>query len=248
MSENITCYIVDDERFAAERLAAKLNKLYPQISVKGTYYSWEDALHALRKQQPDILFLDISMPEKNGIDLLRLLPEIECEIIFTTAYTEYTQEAIQFFATGYLLKPIDDAKMMACTDKAIERSRHKRMGRQEAPPTSEMKIGIPNRRGINYVNIQDILYLESVNKCTRVVFLHNELISAHNLGTFKKLIEHNAFYPAHRSYIINLNHIVSYQSEGYVVMTDKKEIPISKNLREDFQARFLTITRSDKRS
>lgn len=243
MSDKVICYIVDDERFAVERLTAKLNQLYPNISIEGAFYTWEQALHTLRNRQPDILFLDISMPEKSGIDLLRLLPGIECEIIFTTAYTEYTQEAIEFFATGYLLKPFDDTKLTTCVDKAIERSRSKRSAKQDAPATHEMKIGIPNRKGINYVNIEEILYLESVNKCTRVVFADNQIISAHSLGTFRKLIEHNSFYAPHRSYIINLNHIVSYQSEGFVVMSNKQEIPVSKNLREDFQARFITISK-----
>ncbi len=244
MTEQITCMIVDDEADAIERLTMKLGKLYQHLTITGSYQSWEEALNALRKQQPDILFLDISMPEKNGMDMLRLLPEIECEIIFTTAYADYVMESIRFFATGYLLKPIDDEEMVASIDKAIERSQHKRLAKQEPPAVSNMKLGIPNRKGIDYVNINDIIYLESVNKYTRIVMTDSELLSSHYLGTFRKLVENHSFYPVHRSYIVNLGCIVRYQSEGFVVMSDKKEIPVSKNLREDFLARFVTVTKA----
>ncbi len=245
MSHKITCVIVDDEPDAAELLSFNLGRLYQDIAVEGIYFSWRDALNALRQQQPDILFLDISLPEKNGIDMLQLLPEIKCEIIFTTAYAEYALEAFQFFAIGYLLKPLTDKPLTTVVDKAIERIMEKKGLVPEADSfRSHPKIGIPNRKGIDYVNVNDILYLESASGYTRIALDGSELLSSHNLGTFKKLLESSFFYLVHRSYIINLNYIVRYQSEGYVVMSDKKEIPVSKNLRDDFLAHFFTVSKA----
>src|SRR5690606_29400950 len=120
MNDAISCMIVDDEPVVASLLAMNLQRLYQDMEISGMYYTWRDALNALRKQQPDMLFLDISMPEKNGMDMLRLLPEITCEVIFTTAYTEYAFEAFGFHAAGYLLKPMTDVDMTTVIDKAIE--------------------------------------------------------------------------------------------------------------------------------
>ncbi len=245
MNEQITCMIVDDEPAVAGLLAMNLQRLYQDIEITGLLYTWRDALNALRKQSPDILFLDISMPEKNGMDMLRLLPDIECEVIFTTAYTEYALEAFEFQAAGYLLKPMTDVAMTTVIDKTIEKVRGKYLlkKKNQAPP-ADQKLGIPDRRGIDYVNIHDILYLESVNRYTRIVLTDSELVSSYNLGAFKKLLENNFFYPVHRSYIVNLNCIVRYQSDGFVIMSDKKEIPVSQSLREEFLARFSTVARA----
>ncbi len=240
MSERITCMIVDDEQDAIDLLVSNLNDIYPSVAIAGTYQSWKDALTALRAQQPDILFLDISMPGKNGMDMLKLLPVIECEIIFTTAFSEYALDAFQFFATGYLLKPIDDMELASAIEKAVERVRHRRI---VGAPSQGQKLGIPNRKGIDYVNLHDILYLESVNKYTKVITAEAELLSPHNIGTFKKLVESDFFFPVHRSYIINVNYMVRYESEGFVIMTDKKEIPVARAVREDFLARFITVTK-----
>ena len=128
---NYTCIIVDDEQDAVDLLIARLGYLYKDIEVMGYYNNWEEALHALRIKTPDILFQDISMPEKTGMDLLKLLPDLQSEIIFTTAYSEFAFEAFKFSATGYILKPVEDSELTKAINKAVERINYKRHSKQD---------------------------------------------------------------------------------------------------------------------
>src|SRR5687768_13513390 len=113
MNNNFSCVIIDDEPNAVSLLASIIKDLYPNLEIKATCNNWKDALNSLRNNHYDIIFLDVSMPGKNGIDLIKLLPSLESEIIFTTAHQEYAIDAFKLFATGYILKPIDEYELSA---------------------------------------------------------------------------------------------------------------------------------------
>jgi two-component system LytT family response regulator len=246
MEEKLKCVIVDDESNAVELLAALLADLYEQVEITGKYHSWKDALNGLRQRKPDILLLDISMPGKSGIDMLRLLSDIDFEVIFITAHAEYALDAFRFFATGYLLKPVDEQDLVAVMDKAIERIGLKRKqgaAPVAASPEHPMKLGIPNSKGIDYVNLSDILYFESCNKYTKVVTKAATLLSPYNIGSFKKLVASDLFYPVHQSWLVNLLHVVRFDANGCVVMTDKKEIPVARSVKKDFLRHFITASK-----
>ena len=236
MANNYTCIIVDDEQDAIELLIDRLGKLYKNIIINGTYSYWEDALAALRKENPDLLLMDISMPGKNSIELLKLLPGLESEIVFITAHENYAIDAFAFSTSGYILKPIDDAELSAAINKAIDRVHNKRLAKQNTGSSTlaKGKIGIPNNHGIDYISIDEILYLESTNKCTKIVTGKSEYISSTHLGRFKNLIDKHHFFQVHRSFIINLDCILRYESSGIVIMSNKKQIPVSRNIKNDF--------------
>ena len=235
MFNNFSCIIVDDELDAIELLTFRLKHLYSNVSIMGTYSKWEKALEALRVQKCDLLFMDISMPGKSGINLLKLLPNLDCELIFVTAHDNYALEAYSLSASGYILKPIDDNELSNAVDKAVERTRNKKIAKQAANATLiSDKIAIPSSNGIDYLSIKDILYLESTNKCTKIVTNKGELVSTQNLGKYQNLIDHHSFYQVHRSFIINLNCILRYELTGMIIMADNKEIPLSRNVKNDF--------------
>lgn len=126
MSHNqFTCIIVDDEPKAVELLKKYIHTYHENIKVINTFTNSTTAAMALAEQQVDILFLDISMPGKTGIELLRQLPGLSAEVIFVTAYPEYALNAFEFSPTGYLLKPIDVNELQKAVDKAIERILYK---------------------------------------------------------------------------------------------------------------------------
>jgi len=246
MQNNFTCIVIYDEPDAIEMLTDSIKGLFINVNILGTYTSWKDALAAIRQQKADILFLDISMPEKNGIDLLKLIPDVENEIIFTTAYSEYAIDAFKFSATGYLLKPIDDAELLKAVNKAIERIRYKKAATKESTDKNiDTKIGIPNNKGIDYISISDIIYLESVNKCTKIITKNSQLVSSFNIGRFKNLTEHLQFFQVHRSFIVNINCIIRYESTGNIIMTNNKEVPVSRNVKDEFLSLFNTIKSSN---
>lgn len=240
MKSNIKCIIVDDEQDAIELLSARLDMLYKNLEIAGCYTTWQAALNALQTIKPDIVFMDISMPGKNGMDLLRLVPMTEAEIIFITAYEEYALKAFEFNTSGYILKPIDDEELAHSVDKAINRTRNKRNEEVQQP----VKIGIPDSKGVTYVNITDIQYLEAVSGYTRVVLYDGVLLSSFNLGKFRTVIQSNIFFQVHRSYLVNLNAISRYKSTGEIVMRDQTEIPVAKSVRQEFLNLFSMVSKT----
>ena len=242
MTGNLTCVIIDDEQDAIELLAHQLYHLYTNIMILGTYTRWDEALAALRTIPCDIVFMDISMPGKTGINLLKLLPGLQSEIIFVTAYEEYAIDAFSFSTSGYILKPVDDAALVAAVNKAAERASHRKaalhqQGANSGLPLSD-KIGIPNKNGVDYIDIHTIIYLESANKCTKIVTDKTEYLSAHHLGKYNNLITQYKFYQVHRSFIINPVKIQRYESSGVVIMSNKQELPVSRALRNIFMNMF----------
>lgn len=243
MKHIFSCAIVDDEPHAIEFLADKLAELYDNLIITGTYGNWKDALPALRNEDLDLLFLDISMPQKNGFNLLSLVPQLKAEIIFVTAYSEYALTAFDFSATGYILKPIKDAVLTKTVDKALERRLNKKLLREPAQPEggskgANLKIGIPNSKGLDYINTEDILYLEATRRYTRIVEKGRETLSSYNIGKFWPLLEPHLFYKVHRSFIVNLNYVNRYESVGIITLSNNKKIPVSKNVRDNFLSIF----------
>lgn len=245
MNDTFSCTIVDDEPKAAELLNEVVRELYGNIIVNGVYHSWQTAYAALKANEPDILFLDIQMPQKNGMDMLKLLPELKSEIIFVTAFSDQALQAFNFSASGYILKPINDAMLVKAIDKAIERIRHKRTAAQKTTDLSHIasKIGIPNNKGTDYINIDSIIYLEATKRYTSVVTAANDFLSSYSIGKFKEMLEGHEFYQIHRSFIINLNYVKRYESSGIVIMSNGKEIPVSKNAKDEFLQMFERISK-----
>lgn len=239
MNRNFTCAIVDDEPDAVELLKHRIELLYPNIFVSGTFMKWQEAVSALRTNSYDILFSDISMPGKNGLDLLKLLPDLDCEIIFVTAHEDYALKAFSFAASGYILKPIDDVELSSAINRSLERVMNKSLARENQKSVAiQEKVRIPGKQSIDYVNVSDILYLESVNKCTQIVTGTTKYLASVNLGAYKYLAEGGLFFQVHRSFIVNLNAITRYASSGVVIMNDRREIPVARMIRQEFLSLF----------
>lgn len=233
--------IVDDEPKMGALLLEILNDLFPNIEVDAPYTNWKDAIKAVHNTQPHILFMDISMPEKSGFDILNLLPDIDAEIIFVTAHSEFAIEAFEHAAAGYILKPINEAKLVDTVNRVLKKIEKKNVPNNKPVPS---KIGIPDNDSIVYYNLSDIIYLESVNRYTQVVTDDQSITSSYSLGTYKKTLLDSTdsnFLLAHRSFIINLEHVVRFDANNFVVMTNGKEIPISKNSKADFLSKLKKV-------
>lgn len=241
------CMIIDDEPKAIELLKQRLKILFPNLKVVDTFTNWTQGVEALRTKSVDILFLDISMPEKSGIDMLKFFPHRSFEVIYVTAHAEYAVDAIKLSAVGYVLKPIDDYELSFAIEKALERLDGKEKAGTESggakPSNTSIKLGIPNIKGVDYINPEQILYFESVNKYTKVVTKEYSIVSSYNLAEFKKIIDDSYFFQVHRSYIVNLHHVKRYETSGSIVMEDDMQIPVSKSIRAEFMNTFSKISR-----
>lgn len=248
MTTRYSCIIIDDEDFAIGLLTESLRGLYNNIDVIGAYTAWKDALEALRMQKADIIFMDISMGSKTGFDLLKLVPNLDGEIIFITAHAEYALEAFSHTASGYVVKPVRDKDLAIAVDKAMERIKNKKAAQRNARTFIDGKIGIANNNGIDYLDTSDILYFEAVEGYTKVITNSSSILSSFRIGKVASILDGMPFSQVHRSYIVNLNHISRYDSSGFVVMANKDEVPVSKSYRDSFLHFFNTLSHSADRS
>lgn len=230
----VKCCIVDDERMASELLYDLVQKLYPEIEIVGVCNTWTKALTVLRNNDVDILFMDISMPEKSGIDVLSMLPTIEAEVIFVTAYTEFAYSAFKFQPAGYVVKPVEDGELKVAVEKALKRIYAKKG--YETKTELDNRIGIPNVKGVEYKNISDIIYLEAQNSSTKIITKTETVFSAYPLAKYKQQLETYPFFQISRSYLVNLNCIVKYLHTGNVVTTNGHELAVSKSSKDELLA------------
>lgn len=229
------CLIIDDEPKAIELLKDSIAELYENLEVIATYSDWKPALQALKANVADLVFLDISMPQKNGMDLLTMVPDMTSEVIFVTAYSEHAIDAFGFGASGYVLKPINDTFLYKTINKAIERINHKRAAITGVAiqTQSNNKIGIPSQKGIDYIDVNDILYLESINRYTSVVMKNDKLLSSYSIGKYRPMLDGFSFCQVHRSFIVNLKHVKRYEHPGTVHMTNGIAIPVSRQNKDE---------------
>ena len=231
MYSKATCIITDDEPKMVELLSDILTELYPEITILGEYTDWRAALAGIKRDKPDILFMDISMPEKSGFDLLELISDKRFEVIFVTAHTEYAIDAFNFDVCGYILKPINDKLLAKAVDRAIGRIETKRKAFTVNTDIKNYRIGIPDDSG------------ETSNRYTKVVTTEAEILSSYNIGRYQEILTYNIFYQIHRSFIININHVNRYDTTGFVIMNNGTEIPVSRKNKDEFLQLFNRISR-----
>ncbi len=232
--------IVDDEKKAVKNLENKMKKMFPGANYLQGFTSPEKALEFLKTTQPDVVFLDIEMPGMTGFDLLSALENPEFEVIFVTAYDQYAIRAIKHAAIGYVLKPIDNEELEEAVRKAIDNLDKKKALEHNRHLLDLLKdktefISIPTTDGYLFIKPESVMRLEGAGGYTKIFCEDGrELLSSYNLGKFREVFGGKHFFQVHRSHIININYVTAYLHEGYIVMKDDTNIPLSKNKKDDF--------------
>jgi len=243
---NITAILVDDEISNLKGLQKKINTFFPEIEILNLYQKPEDAIVAIENQQPDILFLDIEMPRINGFELLSRLKKVNFKVIFVTAYSDYAIEAFKKNAIDYILKPIDNDDLMIAVNKTLdiinlksERDNNAKLVSVLAENISKInKIIVPTSKGISFIPYTEVLHLEGYDGYTKIHLIDNTILtSSYNLGKFEKSLS-ATFFKCHKSHIINLESVRSFENEGYLVLVNSTRIPISKANRKIFLELF----------
>jgi len=246
MNHSYTSIIIDDEQLSIDLLQENLASVAPYIDVTETSTSWSKALEALRRTPYDIIFLDISMQGRNGMDLLKIVPELKSEVIFITAYAEYALDAFRLAAAGYIVKPVDPVDLANTLRKTTERIDQRRLTERALSvqsPAADRKIGIPQNKIINYVSYRDIIMLEAWNAYTKVHTTDEVIICSYNIGKLNSLLDRHLFFQVHRSFVVNLDHVARYDTQGIIFMDNNTQVPVSRNFREDFLGLFTRINR-----
>lgn len=239
----ITAILIDDERKALAILKNKIEQEYPQITIIGTTQFPKEGLQLIQDLKPQLVFLDIAMPEMSGFDLLKKVGNPDFEIIFVTAFDTYAVDAIRHCAIGYLVKPIDTEDFIEAMDNAIQNINQKTASLKNRllienlgiPIQQKKRIAISSADGLEFVKIKDIIYCEGVKGYTKVnLATRKAILSTQSIGYFNKLLENQDFYMVHKSYIININHLEKYLNEGVAVLTDNINVPVSRTRKSDF--------------
>ena len=233
--------IVDDEPYCCETITTLLED-NREVEVIAECYNAADALDAIQKHMPDIVFLDVEMPKMNGFEMLEQLPSVNFEIIFTTSYDQYALKAIRFSAIDYLLKPVDSDELQKAVKKVIQRSQKPiaqqleiLMQKIHSPSTPVSKIAMPTMEGLQMIQVEQIISCESDSNYT-ILYLKgkNKKVVSSTLKEIEELLEDHAFARVHRCYLVNLNEIEKYVKGegGYVVMSDGSSVDVSRNKKE----------------
>jgi two-component system, LytTR family, response regulator len=247
----MTAIIIDDELSGREVLKKLLELHCPDITVLKTLNSIESGLKSILEDKPELVFLDIQMPNASGFDLLNQLQKIEFEIIFVTAHDNYAIKAFKYSAIDYLLKPIKVSELIDSVDKAKEKMNNNqsrdnvKFMLEKISPTKKTflnnKILLPTLGGYNIIDISEIVYCNSESNYTRFHFIDGKtLMVSKTLKEFESLLLENYFFRIHRSYIINLNCIAKYNKGkgGEVVMKDGAVLEVSREKKDEFLKLF----------
>jgi two-component system LytT family response regulator len=240
--------IVDDELKSRESLKKMLETFCEDVEVAALCQNVDEGLEAIAKHQPDVVFLDIQMQRETGFDLLTRLPEIDFEVIFTTAHSEYAIKAIKFSAIDYLLKPIDVEELRAAILKVKNKQNGNITERLEhllkniKSGTSEnFKLALPTAEGLTFIKTSEILYCKASGNYTEI-FMHDgkKYLVSRQLKEYDDLLSDHDFFRIHHSFLININYIKNYVrgEGGYVVMNDNASLDVSRRKKDAFLERI----------
>ncbi|MDA3891440.1 MAG: LytTR family DNA-binding domain-containing protein [Salinivirgaceae bacterium] len=251
----IKAVIVDDELDAIESVKLLLNENFSNITIVGTAQSVADAECVINSSNPDIVFLDIEMPDGNGFDVLERIPNRNFSVIFITAYNQYAIKAFKYSAIDYILKPIDITDFLNAVGKYSENVLHSPQVEDKIDVLLENingkkpeKIALSTSESIEFVKITDIIQIEAEGSYSTLKFIdQTELVVSKNLGEFESLLEDHPFYRPHQSHLINLQHVKKVTRMGNEIVMDDGSIAfLSRRKKNQFMELMSTLVQHKK--
>jgi two-component system, LytTR family, response regulator len=236
----ITTFIIDDEPASVEALRLKIQRVTDEIEIVETFNSAIEATKKINDFVPDLVFLDIEMPEMDGFIFLSQFQDRHFEVIITTAHNEYAIQAVRQSVIDFLLKPINTIELGEAIERVKQKIKTKR--KTDRPSAQKLnaqfdKIPVPSMRGLLFLPVKEILYLISDGNYTSI-FLENKqkIVSSRNLGDYETILTNLNFFRIHHSTIINLSQIREYLKGdgGSVILSDGTELDVSKRKKKEF--------------
>lgn len=239
---SIRAVIVDDEAIARDVLAKYLKKYCPQIELIGEAENSTQGTELILDKKPQLVFLDVEMPYGNAFDVLEATQEHEFEVVFITAFSEYSLKALNLSAAYYILKPIDIKELIAAVEKVETEIENKQQFNKNKVilenlknPKEKQQIILPTQSGFDIVKLKDIIRFQADGNFTQV---HTTNESQKLICKFLKHFQDILSYPfirIHRSHIVNINFIKSYQKGkgGFVIMQDGSEVEVSQTYKKE---------------
>lgn len=242
----IQALIIDDEKPASELLSTLIREFIPDVKILGEAHSVKAGIQMINALQPELVFLDIQMPQGGGFALLRSFDKLPFSVIFTTAYDQYAIKAIQYSALDYILKPITLKRLQDSVSRF--RKKKEQEDQQEAhiyllPDNlidlhqQTTKIVVPIPKGMRIISISEIAYLKASGVYSEMMLEDGTIqMVSKGLKHFEQLLGPYGLVRVHDSYIVNFQHIDRYMRGrgGEVIMKDGTSIEVSRGRKENF--------------
>lgn len=246
----IRVLIIDDEKHCCDNLQWQLKEYCSEVDVIGVINTAEKGLQQIQQLEPQLVFLDVEMPGMSGFEMLEALPNINFDIIFTTAFNQYAIRAIKFGALDYLLKPIDKDELREAVTKYLNRAHHNSLNQLTALLThvrksndaSFQKIALPTLHGYELVPVGDIILCESSSNYTDIKLNDGRhMVISRTLKDIEELLDRPPFLRVHNSYLVNLDYAIRYVKGegGYLVLNNDTTVPVSRSKKEEL-LKFIT--------
>lgn len=241
--------IIDDEQHARALIRRTLEEHYDQeVSIILEADSVQQGKALLENEALDLLFLDIQLKDGTGFDLLDQFADLDCTLVFVTAFNHFALRAFDFFAFGYLVKPYQKSDLIRVIDRYLnDRSAGNPKFTKELMEAYNArklhKIAINELEGFRLLDIDTILYLRSDNNYTEFFTADgSQFWCSKTLKIYEKLLLPEGFFRVHRSFLVNLNFVEGYSNKdgGSVIMKNQKQLPISRRKLAAFRQIFLS--------
>ncbi len=229
----MNCCVIDDEPLAAGLIASYITKT-PFLNLGGTFHSAQEAVKAVVDARFDLVFLDIKMPQLNGLEFAHLIPP-STKIIFTTAFDNHAIEAFHVGASDYLLKPVSYEEFLAAVNRVRERMQITNDSSYipgEATTSTPDHILIKNNHKLEQIAVADILFIEGLKDYVKIITkTGRKVVTLSSMRALEKFLPATRFMRVHRSFIVNTAHIISIE-RNRLTMTDNTQIPVGDSYRQ----------------
>jgi two-component system LytT family response regulator len=231
--------LIDDERLARKEMNSLLSN-YSELNIIDECSNVDEAKVSIQKNNPDLIFLDIEMPEKNGFDLLAELDFVP-KVIFVTAYNDYALKAFDVNAIGYLTKPVDPERLKNVITPLIESHTTKKQedSKQESKLGLEHQIFLKDGDKCWFVTLKDVRYFESEGNYIRVFFKDEKPLILKSLNLLEEKLDETIFFRANRKNIINLKHITNienwFSGTLRITLNENEHIEVSRRQSSKFK-------------
>jgi two-component system LytT family response regulator len=241
----ISTIVIEDEERSRMMLLQLLREHCRQVSVVAEAESVRTGLTAIIEHKPQLVFLDIELHSETAFEILERIPEINFELIFTTAFDHYALKAIKFCAIDYLLKPIDLNELLIAVAKAEKRLKHDYLNRNleallhniKTDSQNGHRIALPTLEGMIFIKVSDIIYCESSGPYTKFILKQpDKILTSKHLKEYEDLLSGYNFFRIHKSYLVNLHEIQKYVrgDGGQLIMSNGAGLSVSKQRKEEF--------------
>lgn len=225
--------IVEDNVFMATVLHDMLNQFANEITIVDTAKTGKEALSFINSIKPNVVFLDIELPDMTGFELLQNLEDINFQTVFTTAHSHYAIKAFRFNALDYLIKPINENELDEAIKKLLKSANNSidvknALSNLEAQTVENLKLVLSTQNGTLRLPLKQITHIEGERNYSYIHLSNgNKELSSKNLAYFEDILIDKSFFRSHRSYLINRYHIAALKNEHFV-LKNGMEIPISR--------------------